>query len=61
MSFDKSVYDKQTMVNDKKDERLVLHVNHVCIIQVTGTHVNHTGYQPRRTTRTSRETMTARY
>ena len=45
MSFDRSVYDKQTMVNGKKDEILVLHANHICIIQVTGVHVNHTGYQ----------------
>ncbi len=31
-------------VNGKKDERLLMYVNHIGILQVGGAHTNHTGY-----------------
>jgi hypothetical protein len=44
-SFDRTVYDRQSLVHGKKDERQVLHVNHMCDIHVSGSHCNHKGYQ----------------
>ena len=43
--FYTSVYDKQTMCHVKKDKRLVLHDNHICIVHVSGVYDNHTSYQ----------------
>jgi hypothetical protein len=40
MSFDRSVYDNQTMVNDKKDERLVLtFASFKCLVLMTTTQI----------------------
>ena len=42
-SFDRNVYDRQSMVHGKKDERQVQHANHKCDINVSGRHGDHHG------------------